>query len=40
MKKEERRKQNLRIFLKTAFLTAIVIFLIVLGVISANYLFA
>lgn len=36
----ERKKRNLKIFLKTAFLTAIAIFLIILGIISANYLFA
>lgn len=40
MKMDERKKRNLKIFLKTAFLTAIAIFLVVLGVISASYLFS
>lgn len=40
MNKDERKKRNLKIFLKAAFITAIAIFLIVLGVISANYLLA
>ena len=40
MRKDERKRRNIRIFLKTAFLTAIAICLIVLGVISANYLFS
>ena len=40
MKKQERKNQNLKIFLKAAFLTAIAIFLVVLGVIAVNYLLA
>ena len=37
---DERKKRNIKIFLKTAFLTAIAIILIVLGIISASYLFS